>query len=353
MRARPTPTYSSRWKAVIRSQGIAGVRAQRGQELVLRRRGGEDRRRAARRASTSSRRCAATCRGRGAAHRRRDRGGPRPPAGRGRARARPSAGAPGGRRAQRRRRPADEVRQRHLRLLDRRVPALLPLERDPAVVAARACSTDEHPLGRELAAAGQRAAPRRPARRRRPAAHDVLHVDVADARRRGRRALPPASLRASNAFAGSHTTPTAARAARGPGRAACRARARSRRATRARPRPRAAAPPRPAAASASAIQRARSTSRSCPACTRSPNTRMPGAPSARRQLQRPRGLVERARRAPAPGGSWKNDRVSTQETASAGVAQAAPASRAGRRRVSSGRAHSASSPSRKRSSTPS
>ena len=43
-----TPMYSSRWKAVTRSQGMPASRAQRGQELVLRGRGREDRSRAAR-----------------------------------------------------------------------------------------------------------------------------------------------------------------------------------------------------------------------------------------------------------------------------------------------------------------
>ena len=265
-----TPMYSSRWKAVTRSQGMAASCAQRGQELVLRGRGREDRGhlpvalhlapqmgrrpRRPRRAPSSGRSgCTST------ASRPRMRVGVR-------FRVRRAAHLARG--------PAHEVRQRHLRLLERGMPALLPLEGDPAVVAARA-QRAEHASGTELPAARQPRHPAAAALFRRLARH-VLEVHVPDAVAEHGQPVRGRLSRLERV----RGIPEDAHGGRGgprAGRSACRApRAKSPcdSIQTSTPCGRAVSPRR---ASASAIQ-PRVVSRSCPSWTRSPKTRMPGAP---------------------------------------------------------------------------
>ena len=128
--------------------------------------------------------------------------------------------------------PAEEVRQGHLRLLDLRVPALLPLEGDPAVVARRGQPLEDA-SGREVAAAGQDRGPGDLPVRRAPR---VLEVDVAqegpERRRAGLGLL--AELGEGVGRVPHRAEPLAPRLLQeGAGRGA---RSRSRRASRARPR---------------------------------------------------------------------------------------------------------------------
>ena len=249
-----------------------GRLAQRGEELVLRRRGREDH---AGRPVAGDERAdrVRDDRRRGRSHRRPVRVDLHAQAAGGE-----DAGARRRRvasRAQLTRRPADEVGQCHLRLVDLRVPALLPLERHPAVVA-RTREPREDASPREVARAGEDGRPRHP-----PVARPshVLQMDVAHERAEcsGRRLRLLAELGERV-----RRVPHEAEAARRPparGASARRWRSRSRRGSRARPRRRCRARGRAARASDSAIQ-PRVEARSAPGCTRSPKTRMPGAPSA-------------------------------------------------------------------------
>ena len=286
---------------------------------------------------------------RGAAHGRPVRDGPRRRSRPTASRRAPSAGGS----SSRCRSPAEaqlqEVRQRDLGLLDRRVPALLPLEGDQArrsrpAAAARACapagkspvpvSTGGHgdaAVGRaslvlQVHVAHERAE-RREARLRLlaelgegvgrvPDDADPVAAGLLDERARGRRRREVAV----------RLEPDLDAACRAGGRAACRA------------------PPR----SSSRVD-----ARSAPGCTRSPKTRMPDAPSsaasspvraASSTARPPRGRVRAVEEASA---------CRRRERARPASASRAPRLARGPRPTSSGRAQSASSFSRKRSSTPS
>ncbi len=323
-----------------------GLLPQRRQELVLRGRGGEDDGGPARRA-------------------RGGRGWPRPPRGPRRAPSWAGSGRPpraGGRRrgparpcapsraarAARRRPSARKCGSATSGLLDLRVPALLPLEGDPARRRPPPCSQSSDAGGREVAAAGQGRRPRDLPVRRAPR---VLEVDVAqEGPERRRRPSSGSSPNSEKALAGSHTAPSPSlpassrrervaaagrevavrlepdldAACRGGGRAGRRGTRRSSRASRRDRRPAA---------------RGRRT-RGCP-----------GAPR-RAATSAVRSASSTARRRAAGSGLWKKERVSTQGTARPASARRASVSRRPAP-VSSGRAQSASSPSTKRSSTPS
>ena len=153
----------------------------------------------------------------------------------------------------------------------------------------------------------------------------------------------------SNALAGSQSTPTAdeGRPSSTPSVSAARAKSPCDSIQTSTPQAWAASARR---ASASAMN-PRVDGRSWPGWMRSPNTRMPAAPR-RAASSSARSASARAASRAAGSGWWKNDRVSTQETARPPSRRRARVS-ARPDPVSSGRAHSASSPSRKRSSTPS
>ena len=243
--------------------------------------------------------------------------------------------------------PAEEVRQGHLRVLDLGVPALLPLEGDPAV-AARRVQPVEHARGREVAAAGQDRGPRDLPVGRAPL---VLEVDVAQegAERRGAGLGLLAELGEGVGGVPDRAEPLAPRllqerAGRGGGREV---------AVRLEP-------DLDAGAAEAVAQVGRAPRRSSPASRRD---RRPAARGRRRRGCRgaPRRaatsavalrLLDAPCRRAAGSGLWKKERVSTQGTARPASARRASVSRRPEP-VSSGRAQSASSPSRKRSSTPS
>ena len=218
-------------------------------------------------------------------------------------------------------RPADEVRQRHLRLLDLRVPALLPLEGDPAVVA-RALEPREDARGREVARPG------------RTGGHGILPSAGRRSslrwtwRRSGPRAETPASGSSPNsekAFAGSHTTPRPLASRLLEDASASRRRSRSRRASRARPRRRCRGRGRAAR---------RATRRSSRASTRG---RRPAARDRRRRecpsrraRRRPRPSAP-PRRSPCAGRSRRGVEEGAGVDAGDGEARVGEAARASRR----------------------